>query len=324
MPDYQAIVKLIQSKAKHSHPWTRQERFNQPFFEYDTSNDSWRKANPSGSRSTITSFRVLSWNIDFMLPYTSERMQVALDHLNSLVKASDISAVIFLNEMLVSDLELIQAQNWIREAYYITDVDDTFWESGHYGTVTLTPRIMNIKHVFRVHYEATRMERDGLFVDIDVGQEKILRLCNSHLESLVAEPPLRPKQVETAAQWMHDATAAVIGGDFNAIQDFDRTLHSDNGLKDAYLELGGGEDSEQGYTWGQMAAVAQRDRFGCSRMDKLFFCGAVKATAFETFGMGVKVDDTKIERLLIEDEGLDGGWVTDHLGVMGTFEIDYN
>ena len=38
-----------------------------------------------------------------------------------------------LNEMLVSDLELIQAQSWVRNEYNLTDVSDEFWESGYYG-----------------------------------------------------------------------------------------------------------------------------------------------------------------------------------------------
>jgi len=38
-----------------------------------------------------------------------------------------------LNEMLMSDLELIQAQSWVRDQYYLTDISDEFWESGYYG-----------------------------------------------------------------------------------------------------------------------------------------------------------------------------------------------
>ena len=225
--------------------------------------------------------------------------------------------------MLISDLHLIQSQSWIRSDYIVTDIDDKYWESGYYGTTTLVPLSMAVKKVFRVHYSATKMERDGLFVDVDVGDGRMLRVCNSHLESLVADPPLRPRQVETAAEWMREGTVygAVMGGDFNAIQDFDRVLHGKNGLRDAYLEMGGAEDVEEGYTWGQMAAVKQREMFGCSRMDKLFYCGNVRVVGFERFGLGVKVDDEEVVRSLMEEEGMEGGWVTDHAGVMGFFEV---
>ena len=324
MPNLEAITKLIQSKAKSSHPWIRQVSYDQPFFSYDLDKQSWEEVSrPSSSTTQVQSFRILSWNIDFMLPFPTERMQVALDHLHLLISDSLTPSIIFLNEMLVSDLQLVQTQSWIRDGYIVTDVDDKYWESGHYGTVTLVPKSLPVKRVFRVHYSATKMERDGLFVDVDAGDGKTLRVCNSHLESLVADPPLRPRQVETAAKWMLEAgvAGAVMGGDFNAIQDFDRMLHAENGLRDAYLEMGGREDLEKGYTWGQMAPVKQRDMFGCSRMDKLFYCGNVRVVGFERFGLGVKVEDEKVVRSLMEEEGIDGGWVTDHAGVMGAFEV---
>ena len=325
MPDLQAVIRLIESKKKSNVSWERLEPCPQPYFGYDEDSRSWQEANSSKPTNPITTFEVLSWNIDFMLPFINERMQVALDHLYSLISASSIPCIIFLNECLVSDLYLMQSQTWIQQGYYTTDLDDQYWESGHYGTCTLIPKSMSVKNVFRVHYEATRMERDVLCVDIDPGNgtDKVLRICNSHLESLVADPPLRPKQVEAAAKYMHapEVYGAIIGGDFNAIQPFDRTLHSDNGLKDAYLEMGGKEDDDSGYTWGQMAPVKQREMFGCSRMDKLFYCGGVEVEGFERFGLGVRVGNKEIERALMKEEGMDGGWVTDHAGVRGVFRV---
>ena len=58
--------------------------------------------------------------------------------------------------------------------------------------------LLAIKDVFRVHYEQTRMQRDGLFVDVALPSSegpssgevtKTIRLCNTHLESLALEPP---------------------------------------------------------------------------------------------------------------------------------------
>lgn len=258
-----------------------------------------------------------------MLPFTDERMSVALKHLESHVKASASPTVIMLQEMLVSDLELIKAQPWVTSSYNITDVDSTHWESGHYGTVTLIPQALPITSVFRVHYEQTEMERDALFVDVNVGNAQTIRICNTHLESLIADPPRRPHQLATAAQHMHDpaVNGSILGGDLNAIQPFDRNLHSDNNLQDAYLVLGGKEDSDDGYTWGQMAQVKLRNMFGCSRMDKLYFVGDLKLEKFERFGLGVEVEDEAAKESLIKDEGLEAGYVTDHLGVKADFSI---
>ena len=165
------------------------------------------------------------------------------------------------------------------------------------------------------------MGRDGLFVDVVMEQNKTVRICCSHLESLIADPPIRPKQLTVAARFMHEADASILGGDLNAIQPFDKQLHTDNDLKDAYLEMGGEEDAESGMTWGQMAPTREREKFGLSRMDKLLFCGKVEVERFETFGMDVVLDDGMVARRLVEDDGLEKAWVTDHLGVRGDFHL---
>ncbi|KIX98718.1 uncharacterized protein Z520_05179 [Fonsecaea multimorphosa CBS 102226] len=326
-PKLKKIIELIESKKKSSHPWNRQERFDQPYFSFSPETSPWQQVVPSKSAPDVpgtAKFMLLSWNIDFMLPFTDERMRAAIKHLQSHVDGTSLPSVIMLQEMLETDLALLQTQPWIRANYNMTDIDNKYWESGHYGTCTLVPKALPITSVFRVHYEQTVMERDGLFVDVHFGNGQIIRICNTHLESLVADPPKRPHQLATAAKWMHDpeASGSVLGGDLNAIQDFDKTLHSDNNLQDAYLSLGGKEDTDQGYTWGQMAPTRLRNMFGCSRMDKLFFCGQLKCEKFERFGMGIEAEEENVRQTLIKEEGLEAGWVTDHLGVKAEFSVD--
>ena len=326
-PKLKKTIELIESKKKPSHPWTRQERFDQPYFSFSPETLSWQEETPSKSTAEPTGpskFSVMSWNIDFMLPYTNERMLPALKHVSSHVDSALVPTIVMLQEMLETDLRLLQAQPWVRDSYYMTDVDNKYWESGHYGTCTLIPKALSVASVFRVHYEQTAMERDGLFVDVNFGNNQIIRLCNTHLESLVAVPPKRAHQMATAAKWMHDSTVSgsVLGGDLNAIQDFDKKLHSENDLHDAYLVLGGMEDNDEGYTWGQMAPTVLRNMFGCSRMDKLYFCGQLKCEKFERFGYGVEVEERNVREALIKEEGLEAGWVTDHLGVKVEFSLE--
>jgi tyrosyl-DNA phosphodiesterase 2 len=247
-------------------------------------------------------------------------MKAALNYLETLVSSigNDVPVMIFLQEMLPSDLEQIQAAKWIRERFYITDMSHQYWESMWYGTTTLVDNRLEIEKVFRVHYE-TDMERDGLFVDIAVqtsdGKGVTLRLCNTHLESLIDIRPYRSGQVALAAEYMHapEVHAAVLAGDCNSIQPFDRTLHSENELKDAYLELGGEEDKDEGYTWGQMAPAASRERFGCSRMDKIMFCGGVKVDGLERIGREVTVEEKYWKKF--DSWGMTH-FVTDHYGLM--------
>lgn len=272
--------------------------------------------------------RLISWNIDVLIGFAEERMSAALKYLDELVSATppDVAIVIFLQEMGQSDLEQIQSSDWIKARFNITDLDSTSWLMPLYGTTTLVDRRLQIKNVFRVPW-VSKFSRDGLFVDIALSipnsyceEQKILRLCNVHLESLVADPPVRPFQLAVAAEYLHEphVASALIAGDFNAIQPFDRTLHTELKLRDSYLELGGEEDSDDGYTWGYQVPEIMRYRFGCCRMDKILLRGHIQPRKFERIGMGVKVFDCFREEV---EKQIEGGWVTDHYGVLGDFDL---
>ncbi|KAM3415745.1 hypothetical protein BST61_g9257 [Cercospora zeina] len=135
------------------------------------------------------------------------------------------------------------------------------------------------------------------------------------------------------ASYMHQSpeiSAAIAAGDFNAIQPFDRTLHLDNNLLDAYLECGGKEDDPDGHTWGQQASTVLRERFGTSRMDKVYYTppsptdkAYLKLAKFAYFGRDVVVEDVK-KAEEIKALGFEKAWVTDHLGVEAVFDIVEN
>lgn len=313
-------------------PWKLDEPFWQPCHSW--SGGSWYQAwgfeqqhrdqNFTSALDRPRKLALYSWNIDFMLPFAESRMRAAIGHLHDLVQkqSPDTVSVILLAECVESDVELISSDSWVRDTFQLTDLDGTHWQSGHYGTMTLIDRRLPIEQCFRIHYSKSRMERDGLFVDIVLGGEKTVRLCNTHLESLALQPAFRPPQVQLCASYMHDpaVSGAILAGDLNAIEEFDKHLHSDNGLKDAYLELGGEEDDAKGHTWGQQAATHLRDRFGTTRMDKIFFRGDLLCSSFELFGQGIEVTDVS-EREDIVGMGFDKPWITDHFGIKGLFEI---
>jgi tyrosyl-DNA phosphodiesterase 2 len=71
-----------------------------------------------------------------------------------------------------------------------------------------------------------------------------------------------------------------------------------------------------------MAPTKLRNMFGCSRMDKLYFCGQLTCDKFERFGYGVEVEDPGVKKALVDEEGLETGWVTDHMGVKADFSVD--
>jgi tyrosyl-DNA phosphodiesterase 2 len=289
----------------------------------------------------LSKIRLISWNIDFMAPYATERMAAALQYLDHFTASSTPGTpiVLFLQEMTHLDLKQIREAAWVKQRFNMTDFNSQYWRSSGYGTTTLVDRRLQIQNVFRVPFYSG-MNRDGLLVDIALTNAPgarprggpVLRLCNTHLESLVADPPFRPIQMAAAAEYLSDKDDAatkylhipdqvacgLLAGDLNAIQPFDRTLHLDNGLSDTYLELGGEEDSDEGYTWGPQAQRWSRERFGCSRMDKILFRGDLLPLSFERIGVGVKVAGDVLEEV---EKGVEGGFVTDHYGVMGDFEL---
>lgn len=311
---------------KTSVPWEADKPHAQGYYAFDAAASSWVPKPPSpvenGSQE-ITNLALYTWNVDFMLPFAEARMKPALAHLDSLTKPPPptTASIIYLQECTPEDLTTISNTPWVRERYHLLDVDPTNWATTHYGTTTLVDARLPIVSAFRVHYSKTRMDRDALFLDISLSG-KTVRLCNSHLESLAFDPPFRPPQMELVARYMHEGGlhAALAAGDFNAIQPFDRTLHSDNGLKDAYLELGGKEDSEEGFTWGQQAATKLREQFGCSRMDKVYYCGGVELVRFERFGGDVLAEGEEERRQIVE-LGFEKPWVTDHLGVVAEVQL---
>ncbi|KAL3486761.1 hypothetical protein BJX62DRAFT_214667 [Aspergillus germanicus] len=196
------------------------------------------------------------------------------------------------------------------------------------------------------------MQRDALFVDVGLSlsalvtptttggaeQGRVIRLCNTHLESLASGTPKRPLQMKTATGFMHgrDTTtntsgllppttphAAILAGDLNAFAPEDAHLPSTCGLRDAFLVLGGVEDTEESYTWGKQNPAWFMGRFPDARLDKVLFCGGVEVVRLERIGVGVvaKVAFDRGESGEEEEEVEEEVWVTDHYGLEAEFVI---
>lgn len=129
------IFKKIAETKRTEHPWVRGEPYQQCYYTFD--NGSWTEVSVSKGQTSnaqdLSSITVMSWNVDFMRVLTQERMIAALRYLQRLIDESGGFPVVMLNEMLESDLELIQNEDWVRRSYYLTDVSRQYWESGFYG-----------------------------------------------------------------------------------------------------------------------------------------------------------------------------------------------
>jgi tyrosyl-DNA phosphodiesterase 2 len=286
---------------------------------------------PPATLRQPSAVKLITWNIDMSTPGESARMEAALQHLQQLISPtpSSLPVVIFLQEMTMDKLTVIKDTPWVQEKFYMTDIQDDLW-LGYFGTTTLVDRSLVVRNVFRVGF-VSQYGRDGLFVDVVVSvpdgngeRDAKIRLCNTHLESLIVNPTtLRSDQVAdcTAQLRAPGIHGGVLAGDFNAIQPFDRTLHSDNGLTDAYLALGGKEDGEEGHTWGYQSRKGEMERYPPRRMDKVVFCGGIWVEGLERVGIGAEVEE-KQKRDMRDEAGVLGEeelyWITDHYGLMCT------
>ncbi|KAL4924810.1 endonuclease/exonuclease/phosphatase family protein [Aspergillus undulatus] len=328
----------------------------QPFYYFDQTTDSqqWRPATSSSleknvehqhqhDRAQSDKIHIISWNVDFLVPAAIERMTAALKYLSDLQSEHDAKnrapTVILFQEMVASDLQLIQQAPWIREKFYITDISTSQWHSS-YGTTTLIDRRLSVQCVFRVPYALSVMDRDALFVDVNY-QGSILRVCNTHLESLGSGIEVRPVQLKLASDFMHGINdndtdggteyqlpkphAAILAGDLNAFAPTDAAAPGECNLNDAFLATDGKENTEKAYTWGYQQASWSGQKFPPARMDKVLFCGGVEALSFKKIGEGLK---TTLDTYHSDDSGKDDAsdrfekvWVTDHLGLMADFRI---
>ncbi|CAJ2501130.1 Uu.00g039830.m01.CDS01 [Anthostomella pinea] len=194
--------------------WARDEPYRQPFHVFADEDQAWHATMPTSTPELSTSppsagcaakniFQVLAWNISFERILPLPRMQAALDHLRThLVGNSD-------------ETETVIETETARAAYY--DGVATATATGrNNGTCMLIPKNgFVIRDVFRVHYAQSSMQRDALFVDINITsagggwRSTLLRLCTMHLESLRAAPPKRPHQLAVAARYLHAAPGVV-------------------------------------------------------------------------------------------------------------------
>lgn len=260
-------------------------------------------------------------------------MATALNYLEGLVSSIPAASavVVFLQEMQehqgqfltfqdhARDLQQLCESPLIRQRFNMTDVSSKDWDAA-YGQITLVDRRLSIAQVSRLKF-VSEYQRDAVLVDIPLAsqQGKIMRLGNVHLDS--ASGTMRPVQWKGVEKHLQDQEAAVaasiLAGDFNANQVRDRTESQNSGFKDAYLELGGVEEDEQGATWGFQSTYWMR--WGRQRLDKIVFWGDVKAKSLERIGVGVKIEDESIVREL---ESLDElPFVTDHYGLMSELSV---
>ncbi|KAF8246215.1 hypothetical protein K440DRAFT_632448 [Wilcoxina mikolae CBS 423.85] len=290
-------------------------------YTFTASSQSWTPLSTTTTPPPLpptTTVNIISWNIDFMTPHHSVRVVAALSHLSTLLPTPPSATIILLQEISPSALPEILNNTWVREHFLISHTTAI----GAYFTTTLVSRDLPVAGVRRVPYSSSYMGRDVLLVDIPLSSGSVLRVGNTHLESL-RHPGviIRPRQLEEVVELLKAVEAGVVAGDMNAIMQEDERLPERVGLQDVW-ELQEGVDEEEGHTWGYQPP--QREYLP-GRLDKVLFTGSVDVLEtgeveevggigrrLRRVGVGLKYT---LQREEGEEDEAKSDWVTDHYGL---------
>lgn len=268
--------------------------------------------------SLPTSLSLVTWNVDFAAPRPKPRLKAALDYLQihafpQFKGGQPPPCLILLQEIYAEAFDVLLAHPWIRAWFMIVpgSAEDGWPAYAHYGTVTLVARSAPLTGSICAHFGESQMWRNALVTDVVLGgaepHARLVRVVNTHLESLPGGTPRRVVQMGVIAGLLKDASVSdgIVCGDMNAIAPSDETIAEANGLLDAWEQKQNGD--EDGTTWGYQP----RSRFPPGRLDKIF----------HTPSKGVIIKD--VRRLAVGLEMPGGGWVSDHYGLACQVEAQH-
>ena len=264
------------------------------------------------SDSLSTSLALVTWNVDFAAPHPKSRLQSALDYLQfhafpEFEGGQPPPCLILLQEIKADVFDTLLAHPWIRAWFMIVpgSGEDGWPRYAGYGTVTLVARSAPLTGSICVHFGESRMWRNALVTDVVLGgaepHARVVRVVNTHLESLPEGTSRRVVQMKVIAGLLKDASVSdgIVCGDMNAIAPSDETIAEANGLLDAWEQQRQDTDEDDGVTWGYQP----RCRFPPGRLDKIL----------HTPSKSVKIKD--VRKLAVGLEMPSGGWVSDHYGL---------
>ncbi|KAF8202482.1 Endonuclease/exonuclease/phosphatase [Pholiota molesta] len=314
----------------------------QPFYEFNQDAGKWESKAPQALNQTSTisgaaSFTVVTWNVDFMKPYQAQRLTAILSHLQHTVvdplssspeRHSPAHIVVLLQEFHYNCFPALLEHPMVRASFALTSVSTATWahRDARYGVVTLISRTLTpmVAKVFRNPFANTTMAREALYVDLRVHPEKVVRIANTHLESLSGpSDQMRQKQLASVAEFLHapEVHGGLVGGDMNPIGPLDGCLPERLGLVDAWTatresSVPGTEgqqrkDQEEDHTWGYQPP----SRYPRRRMDKVLLAGNLEAKGMERVGVGLKVSVPSSKN---KTESV---WASDHYGLVAKIHV---
>lgn len=219
--------------------------------------NGWGPHNPSPSFKRLPSLKLVTWNVDGWAKDADQRISAILADIRT-----HNPDVILLQELNAKTTTALLSNQWIRDSFYTSNASPEPENSGvPIVQITFVSRTLDVGEVWSQTLPS-RYERN--LVISDVGG---VRLINVHFDSLAHDPSFRPEQVQIASELIKEAGAGVIAGDWNPVMEIDHSLVQQNGLVDAWNEVGSGP----GFTWNWDGR--SKEPFPPQRLDKVAVFG---------------------------------------------------
>ncbi|KAJ7931527.1 Endonuclease/exonuclease/phosphatase [Mycena leptocephala] len=280
-------------------------------YRWRGSRNRWHRISPDRDNGEDeippSTIELVSWNVSFDAPLVATRMAAMLRHLEKVVfkcrggrHRAEVNALV--------GLETILKDEWVREHFFVTPADTSKWPTdppARYGNVTLVEKSIPVVDAHILEFGLSAMQRTGVMYDV------ILRIINTHLESLPSGDDARPEQLKLLSKFLRQVAPGVrggiISGDMNPIGPKDAGVPGALGLKDAWRK---GDTDERGFTWGEQP----RSEFPAGRFDKILYLPrkGYRVDEPQRIGMGLKVSNERVPN---------GLWMSDHCGLWTKVQV---
>ncbi|KAJ7650245.1 hypothetical protein FB45DRAFT_887415 [Roridomyces roridus] len=192
--------------------------------------------------------------------------------------------------------------------FWLRRQDTSKWpDSARYGNVTLVEKSIPVQDAHILEFGLSSMQRTGVIVDLRLGApdpheyDVILRVVNTHLESLPAGDQVRPQQLQLLSKFLKGpgVRGGLIAGDMNPIGAQDAGAPAALGLRDAWRK---GDNDKSGFTWGEQPEC----EYPAARFDKILYLPrrGYRVDEPRRIGFGLKMSN---ERGSL--------WCSDHAGL---------
>ncbi|CAF0897228.1 unnamed protein product [Rotaria sordida] len=298
-------------KSTHIDNNMKKEEFSIPLWKYNKEKHEWREKQDNENNPTIylDKFRVVTYNIWFSDEYQPMRFNSLCNILNK-----SQAQIIGLQEMTPNILQQLLSEEFIKERYYLSDIDGRTFNNW-YGVVLLIDIRLNIFNLNLINFPKSIMGRRLIFGEIKLDENEIIRIGTVHLESLDNKQE-RSSQLDICQKNFNRSPASyILMGDFNFSDDGQENIDQFNLLPkwiDVWTYLMG--SNNHGYTFDteinsmiKLSSNRSRDQ---SRYDRIIL-------------LSQTIIPTQIEILgnqPIHNQGSIHLFTSDHFGLTGVFQ----